>query len=92
MWIELAKKSKVPVRCVWFKTPLQICEHNDAVRSLNKSLNPESRQVLPKMAFTGFASRYKAPQVKEGFQDVMEMDFQFRGTKEEYEIWGRYWT
>ncbi|CAM1500454.1 Fc.00g096160.m01.CDS01 [Cosmosporella sp. VM-42] len=92
MWIELAKKSKVPIRCVWFKTPLQLCEHNDAVRSLNKSLNPESRQVLPKLAFTGFASRYKAPQVKEGFQDVMEMDFEFRGTKEEYEIWGRYWT
>jgi bifunctional polynucleotide phosphatase/kinase len=35
-WIDLAKKHKVPIRCVWFKTPLQICEHNDVVRSLNK--------------------------------------------------------
>lgn len=54
-------------------------------------LNPEERQPLPKIAFTGFASRFKEPKLKEGFQDVVEVDFTFRGTKEEYEIWGRYW-
>lgn len=43
------------------------------------------------MAFTGFASRFKEPKLKEGFQDILEVDFKFRGTKEEYEIWGRYW-
>lgn len=91
MWINLANKSKVPIRCVWFKTPLHLCEHNDAVRALNQSLNPESRQSLPKLAFNGFASRYKAPQTKEGFQDVTEVDFKFRGTEDEYKIWGRYW-
>lgn len=35
-WVELANKHGVPIRCVWFKVPLQLCEHNDAVRSLNK--------------------------------------------------------
>ncbi|MBE3048079.1 AAA family ATPase, partial [Candidatus Bathyarchaeota archaeon] len=38
IWVDLAKKYKVPARCVWFKTPSQICEHNDAVRALNKSV------------------------------------------------------
>ncbi|GKU04979.1 bifunctional polynucleotide phosphatase kinase [Fusarium langsethiae] len=92
VWVELAKKFGISIRCVWFKTPLQVCEHNNAVRALNESLNPESRLVLPKMAFTGFANRFKPPSVKEGFQEIIEVPFQFRGTEEEYRIWGRYWT
>ncbi|OHW99065.1 polynucleotide kinase 3 phosphatase [Colletotrichum incanum] len=91
VWIQLAEKQNVPVRCVWFKTPLHICEHNDAVRSMNESLNPESRAALPKMAFNGFKSRFKEPRVKEGFQDITEVDFTFRGTKEEHELWAKYW-
>lgn len=92
LWVEVAKTAKVPIRCVWFKTPIHLCEHNDAVRAHNKSLNPEARQVLPKLAFTGFASRYKQPQLKEGFQDIVEIDFKFRGTKEEHAMWAQYWT
>ncbi|OLN85139.1 Bifunctional polynucleotide phosphatase/kinase [Colletotrichum chlorophyti] len=91
IWVQLAEKQKVPIRCVWFKTPLNVCEHNDAVRSLNSSLNPESRTALPKIAFTGFKSRFKEPKVKEGFQDITELDFTFRGTEEEHKVWGRYW-
>ncbi|KAK7920914.1 hypothetical protein PG985_008936 [Apiospora marii] len=91
-WIEFAKKHKVPVRCVWFKTPLELCQHNDVVRGLNKPMNPEAREVLPSIAFNGFKSRFKEPKTKEGFQEVFEVDFKFRGTKEEYAIWGRYWT
>lgn len=90
MWIDVAKRANVPIRCVWFRTPLQVCEHNDGVRSLNKALNPEDRERLPKMAFSGFAARHREPKVKEGFQDVIEVDFKFRGTRDEYDSWGRY--
>lgn len=38
IWINLAKKHNIPARCVWFRTPMNICEHNDAVRSLNKTV------------------------------------------------------
>lgn len=92
VWVELAKKAKLPIRCLWFKTPLHLCEHNDAVRAHNKTLNPEARQGLPRLAFTGFASRFKEPKVQEGFQDVTELSFKFRGTREEYDAWGRYWA
>jgi bifunctional polynucleotide phosphatase/kinase len=54
-------------------------------------LNPEDRKSLPKLAFNGFASRFKEPREKEGFQDVTEVKFTFRGTKAEYDLWGRYW-
>ncbi|KXH67930.1 polynucleotide kinase 3 phosphatase [Colletotrichum salicis] len=91
VWVQLAAKNGIPIRCVWFKTPLHICEHNDAVRSMNESLNPESRTALPRMAFNGFKSRFKEPKVKEGFQDITELEFTFRGTKEEHEVWAKYW-
>jgi bifunctional polynucleotide phosphatase/kinase len=42
-WIELARKSKVPIRCLWFKAPLPLCEHNAVVRALNQ---PVSRRRL----------------------------------------------
>ncbi|KAH8765915.1 polynucleotide kinase 3 phosphatase-domain-containing protein [Diaporthe sp. PMI_573] len=90
-WVDLAKMAGVPIRCVWFKTPLSVAEHNDAVRALNKDMNPEARTALPKLAFNGFASRFRQPKTAEGFQDVVEVDFQFRGSKEELAIWGRYW-
>lgn len=90
-WVDLAKKVGVPIRCVWFNTPLGIAEHNDTVRAMNKDMNPEARTALPKLAFNGFASRFKQPKTNEGFQDVVEVDFQFRGSKEELAIWGRYW-
>ena len=31
--------------------------------------------MLPKMAFTGFASRYREPKIDEGFQDITKVDF-----------------
>lgn len=91
-WIELAQKHKVPIRCVWFKTPLSVAEHNNAVRSMNRELNPEGRDSLPQLAFRSFSGRFQAPKSGEGFQDVVEVDFSFRGTQEEYSKWGRYWT
>lgn len=31
--------------------------------------------MLPKMAFTGFTSRYREPNISEGFEDIMPVDF-----------------
>ncbi|KAI2602338.1 PNK3P-domain-containing protein [Hypoxylon sp. NC1633] len=90
-WIEFAQKHDVPIRCIWFKVSKALCEHNDVVRALNKPLNPEDRMALPALAFNGFFSRFMEPKVKEGFQDVAEVEFKFHGTREEYAIWGRYW-
>lgn len=54
-------------------------------------MNPEKRTLLPKMAFTGFASRFREPKVEEGFQDITKVDFVFRGTEEDKKLWSRYW-
>ena len=91
LWISLAKTHKVPARCVWFKTPIFLCEHNDAVRSRNHLMNPEKRQFLPKLAFAGFSSRFKAPRLEEGFEDITEIQFNFKGSEDEYKLWGKYY-
>ncbi|KAJ8117412.1 hypothetical protein ONZ43_g4217 [Nemania bipapillata] len=91
-WVEFAKKHGVPIRCVWFNIPKGLCEHNDAVRSMNKSLNPEARSGLPGLAFNTYFARLREPTKKEGFQHILPIEFKFRGTKEEYAIWGQYWN
>ncbi|CAK4026681.1 Bifunctional polynucleotide phosphatase kinase [Lecanosticta acicola] len=94
-WIGLAAKLKVPIRLVLFTAPAKLCEHNDTVRALSDGskshLNPEKRALLPKMAFTGFASRYREPHLEEGFQDITQVEFLFRGTEEDKARWEKYW-
>lgn len=47
---------------------------------MQRQMNPESRTMLPKMAFTGFASRYREPTVDEGFDDITKVNFKVRLT------------
>ena len=63
-----------------------------SIANCHAQLNPEARQALPRIAFSGFASRFKEPKTDEGFQEVVPVHFKFRGTKDEYDIWGRYWV
>ncbi|KJR83120.1 bifunctional polynucleotide phosphatase/kinase [Sporothrix schenckii 1099-18] len=91
LWVDLAKKAGVAVRCVWFTTSPATCEHNDAVRALNKALNPDNREALPRIAFNGFFSRFREPKPAEGFADITQVAFAFRGTAAEYAMWGKYW-
>lgn len=37
-WTALAKELNVPIRCVHFLSPPELCRHNDAVRAANKEL------------------------------------------------------
>lgn len=50
-WVNLAKKYKVPARCVWFKTPRKVCEHNDVVRALNESVSYRPLNAWGRMGY-----------------------------------------
>ncbi|CAD6571469.1 MAG: hypothetical protein ASARMPREDX12_004546 [Alectoria sarmentosa] len=77
IWVQLAQKFAVPIRCLYFPALAKLCQHNDTVRALSTSkFNPENRSILPHSAFTGFASRFKEPKVTEGFQDIIKVEFQ----------------
>ncbi|KAL3472793.1 polynucleotide kinase 3 phosphatase-domain-containing protein [Aspergillus californicus] len=91
-WIAVAKEFGVPIRCVYFSAPPALCKHNNAVRAANKSLNPESRQSLPGIAFNDFLRRFKEPALSEGLKDIIRVDFQFRGDKDAKKLWEQYWV
>ncbi|USW58317.1 Putative HAD-superfamily hydrolase,subfamily IIIA, polynucleotide kinase 3 phosphatase [Septoria linicola] len=91
-WVQLAKRLKVPIRLVHFTAPAKLCEHNDTVRALSSGLmNPEKRTMLPAMAFTGYTSRYRQPKSDEGFDDITQVDFAFRGNEQQKAFWRKYW-
>ncbi|GFF35468.1 bifunctional polynucleotide phosphatase/kinase [Aspergillus udagawae] len=90
-WVRVAKEFNVPIRCVHFTSPPDLCKHNNAVRAANRSLNPESRAPLPGIAFGDFLKRFKEPTMDEGFSDIVRVDFQFQGDEEARRIWGQYW-
>ncbi|KAH1910462.1 hypothetical protein KXW02_002446 [Aspergillus fumigatus] len=91
-WVRVAKESNVPIRCVYFTSSPELCEHNNAVRAANRSLNPESRARLPGIAFGDFLKRFKEPTMEEGFSDIVRVDFRFQGDDEAKRIWTQYWV
>lgn len=40
-----------------------------------QSLNPESRAMLPRMAFSSYGTRFREPKLDEGFEDITKVDF-----------------
>ncbi|KAL4900573.1 hypothetical protein BDW74DRAFT_170757 [Aspergillus multicolor] len=91
-WIEVAKEFNVPIRCVYFSAPPALCKHNNAVRAANTSLNPESRTLVPGIAFGDFLKRFQEPTLAEGFQDILRVDFRFRGDDDARSLWKQYWV
>jgi bifunctional polynucleotide phosphatase/kinase len=37
-WVRVAKDFNVPIRCVYFTSPSDLCKHNNAVRAANRAL------------------------------------------------------
>jgi bifunctional polynucleotide phosphatase/kinase len=54
-------------------------------------MNPESRQILPQLAFNTFGSRYQEPKTDEGFSEIVPVEFKFEGTDDDKTMWARYW-
>ncbi|MCJ1485322.1 hypothetical protein MMC06_005496 [Schaereria dolodes] len=92
IWIQLAQRFGLSIRCIYFTAHPKLCEHNDTVRALNQDVfNPEKRTILPHSAFSNFSSRFQEPQLKEGFHDIVRVDFTFQGDDNQRQIWTKYW-
>lgn len=93
VWVRLARKLNLSIRCVLFTASAKVCEHNDTFRALHvgQETNPEKRSLLPRVAFSSFASRYRKPEVSEGLEEIMVVDFQFDGSDEQKKGWSQFW-
>ncbi len=48
----------------------------ELIRILCTQMNPEQRTLLPAVAFSGFAARFRRPTLEEGFEDITDIDFE----------------
>ncbi|KAK6518859.1 hypothetical protein TWF281_003550 [Arthrobotrys megalospora] len=95
VWAALAGKVKgVAFRCIYLTTSETLCYHNDGVRAYSgvKSFNPENRASVGSMPFKVFKSKFQEPDISEGFKDITVVDFEFRGTDPEFDVWKRHWA
>ncbi|CEJ93573.1 hypothetical protein VHEMI09151 [[Torrubiella] hemipterigena] len=92
IWISMATKNGMPISAVFFNTSDKLCGHNDSVRAFGGELmNPENRPAYPRLQFFELVPCLQKPMSSERFNSVHEINFKWRGTDEELEIWKKFW-
>lgn len=83
-FIDAAHKAGVAIGCWWMKTSMEDAQFNAAFRIVEKYgklLGPsefkavKSPNIFPPVVLFGFAKKFEAPTVDEGFDAVMELPF-----------------
>ncbi|KAI0646745.1 PNK3P-domain-containing protein [Trametes meyenii] len=90
-FVDLAKKHKVPIRCVHFAGSLELAWHNNLYRAFNLPpalvASEPKRDLLPYSAFAGFRASFEEPSADEGFADIRTVNFVFEGDEEARRRW-----
>jgi len=71
-YIRIAQNKQIPVRCFYFNTPLDIANHLNFVRV--KESNGGVRRIPP-VAYHTYQKKFSVPEVGEGFEEVIEVEF-----------------
>jgi len=74
VYIDLAKKYNVSVRCLLFTCPLELCKHNSHYRNF---ATDGLVQIISTIAYNIMNKKYEKPLVNEGFVSVDEIEFCF---------------
>ncbi|CAG8789671.1 2778_t:CDS:10, partial [Dentiscutata erythropus] len=77
LYIDIAKKHKVPVRCFWFKASEALARHNNMYRHVNSDIGT---QPIPDIAYNVYKSKFSEPKLEEGFQEIKHINFVFEGS------------
>lgn len=76
----------------FFSPPLISESDTDFLISWGEEQNPESRTLLPGIAFADFARRFEEPTLAEGFEDITRVEFRFEGDEDSRKVWGQFWV
>lgn len=71
-YIAMAKDLGVRCRCVWMQTPIELAKHLNMMREW--TTKGESRHI-PSVAYNMYRKRFVAPSEKEGFDEVIQLDW-----------------
>ncbi|KAI9478544.1 MAG: polynucleotide kinase 3 phosphatase-domain-containing protein [Benjaminiella poitrasii] len=89
VYIQLAKKANVPVRCFYFGNDIDLAQHNNYYRALYQLQN--SKALLSSMVFNKFKKILQPPTFDEGFEGIKDINFVFDRSEEEKEAWKKWW-
>lgn len=80
-FIEIAKKCRIPIRCFLFSTSYEHAKHNNTFRELTD----HSHQKVSEMVFHIYKKNYVEPTKKEGFSEIVKVNFvpKFKSPEEE---------
>lgn len=70
-YIAVAKRLNVPVRCFLMSTSYKHARHNEKYRQLT---DPNHKSI-PDMVVHSYKNKYKEPELKEGFQEIVKVNF-----------------
>eukprot|EP00118_Oscarella_pearsei_P004096 m.17042 g.17042 ORF g.17042 m.17042 type:complete len:581 (+) comp27275_c0_seq3:32-1774(+) len=71
-YVAVAQKAGVESRCFLFDLSVEQARHNNAFRELKGG--PEKKNI-PKQVFFSYRSKFEKPQVKEGFSQIVTVNF-----------------
>jgi bifunctional polynucleotide phosphatase/kinase len=72
-FIDLAKKYSYTIRCINFVIPMELALHNNYYRHF-KYTTQFTTQLIPKIAYNIFKSKYVNPEIKEGYKEIIEIN------------------
>lgn len=70
-WVELAQKENIECRCVKMTTSFAHARHNNKYREIMKMAHVPVNDVV----FFTYRNKFKDPELKEGFKEVIEAKF-----------------
>lgn len=70
-YTSVANKYKVPVRCFLMTTSYKHARHNEKYRQLTD----KTHKPVPDMVVHSYKSKYKEPELSEGFAEVVRVNF-----------------
>jgi bifunctional polynucleotide phosphatase/kinase len=68
-YIKIAKLYNRKIRCFYFNTPIKLCQHLNTYRSKIMS------KYIPNIAYNIYNKKFIMPTIKEGFYEVINIDF-----------------
>ncbi|KAK7072515.1 hypothetical protein SK128_018821 [Halocaridina rubra] len=80
-YIDAAKKLNIPIRCFIFNVSKDHCRHNNKFRTFTGA----SHENISDMVYNMYKSKYVEPTLKEGFEEIIRVNFipKFRTAKDE---------
>jgi len=88
-YIQLAKKYKAAMRCFVMSTQIELCHHLNYVRQ-NQTKSKVRR--IPDVGYNVFKSQFAQPEVSEGFDEILTIDFVPKFDSEDDEKIFKQWT